>query len=76
MTEIQCKKCNIFNSMEDVYHRIFEHNKTIIGHKTENKLTELFCFVFGLVKSGFTGHVEVHFSQGGICKKTKHEDIE
>ena len=39
------------------------------------KVKELFMIILSLVSSKFTGHIEIHFNNGGICRGDKKEKI-
>jgi len=43
--------------------------------KIPEKVKDLFMFILSLVSSRFTGHIDIHFNEGNICKKYKHEEV-
>lgn len=61
-------KADILNPNEEV-------EKTLQGNKWFCKKEKLFEYINNLEKEAFTGSIEVHFSQGGISKKIRHEVV-
>ncbi len=43
--------------------------------KIPEKVKDLFMFILSLVSSKFTGHIDVHFNEGNVCKKYKHYEV-
>lgn len=43
--------------------------------KIPEKVKDLFMFIMSLVSSKFTGHIKVHFNDGNVLKKYKHEEV-
>lgn len=40
-----------------------------------NKLQDIIKLLDNLVKMAYTGSIEIHFNQGGVCKVVKHEIV-
>ena len=40
-----------------------------------DKFKELIKLLDNLVKIAYTGSIEIHFNQGGVCKVVKHEIV-
>ncbi len=38
-----------------------------------DKFKDLIKLLDNLVKMAYTGSIEIHFNQGGVCKVVKHE---
>lgn len=55
-----------------------EKNLLILKNGTkvpEGKFNDAINFIGTLIKKNFTGSIEINFSQGGITKIEKHEQI-
>jgi len=40
-----------------------------------DKLQDIIKYLDNLIKMAYTGSIEIHFNQGGICKVIKHEIV-
>lgn len=49
--------------------------KTVNILQANDKFRDLLKLLDNLVKVSYTGSIEIHFNQGGICKVIKHETI-